>query len=171
MTQAAENGNIDAIEEMTTIALNQMDFDEAIYWGRKGATVQNAWCMHVLGEVAFHQRNFDTAEQWFLRNINVNAYPLSALEMGFLNLNAQDFPELHTDIDKAEYYFQLALKWDSSSAEAAYGIVTCMLAKEEYGDDPEYLRKLLKLACRSENREIKEQAREMLNDLETAMRG
>ena len=171
MAQAAENGDIDAIEEMATIALSQMDFDDAVYWGRKGAIVQNAWCMHVLGEVAFHQRNFDTAEQWFLRNINVNAYPLSAVELGTIYLNPQDFPELRTDIDRAEYYFQLALKWDSSNAEAAYGLVTCMLAKEEYGDDPEYLRKLLRIACRSENREIREQAREMLNDLEEAMRG
>ena len=170
MVQAAENGNIDAIEELATISLSQMDFDEAVYWGRKGAIVQNAWCMHVLGEVAFHQRDFYTAEQWFTRNININAYPLSAVELGTIYLNLQEIPEVRTDIDRAEYYFQLALKWDSSNPEAAYGLITCMLAKEEYGDDPEYLRSLLKLACRSENHEIKEQAREMLNDLESAMR-
>ena len=106
-----------------------------------------------------------------MRNINVNAYPLSAVELGTIYLNPQEFPELPTDIDRAEYYFQLALKWDRSNAEAAYGIITCMLAKEEFGDDPEYLRKLLRIACRSENREIREQAQNILSDFEAAMRG
>lgn len=93
------------------------------------------------------------------------------VELGTIYLNPQEFPELRTDIDRAEYYFQLALKWDRSNAEAAYELITCMLVKEEYGDDPKYLRRLLRLACRSENREIREQAQEMLSDFEAAIRG
>ena len=81
LIQAANSGDIGAIEELAENYFLQTDYQNATYWARKGAQNDNCGCLFILGEIAAMQRNFYDAEQCFMRNMNVNGDIESACEL------------------------------------------------------------------------------------------
>lgn len=163
LQQAGESGDLGAIEELASSYFLQMDYSRADYWARKGARVNDSSCMWLLGEIAFAQGNFFEADQWFSRNISVNADVDSASELGFLYLNIQDNPNQPKDIEKAANLFQFALRQNNSHPEASYGLAVCMLQYENF--DESLLKQLLQNATWSENAAIKDDARQFLQTM------
>ena len=164
LKNAAANGDMDAIEELATLYFNQMDYQNASYWAREGATVNDAWCLHLLGTIARDQRNFHEAEQWYSRNININGDSMSASNLGFIYFNPNDEPDMPKDLDRAEYYFQLALKKDNSNSEAAFGLGICLLNHDNV--DMNRVKSLLQTAYRNGTGEVKDAAQDLLRDIQ-----
>ena len=156
---AAENGDLDAIRDLTIQYYQQGDYQQATRWGRKGATVNDATCLYFLGEIAFAQEDFKSAENFWTRNVNINGDSLSATCLGNLYLNAEVF-------DTAEYFFGLALRSDNSNSEAALGLALCMMNIES--DDFEQIKQLLQLASRSEIYSTRDTAQQLLQQFREA---
>ena len=156
---AAENGDLDAIRDLAVTYFQQGDYQQSAYWGRKGATVNDATCLYLLGEVAFAQEDFKSAENFWTRNLNVNGDSLSATCLGNMYLNAEIF-------DDAQYMFELALRSDSSNSEAALGLALCMMNMES--DDVAKVKQLLQLASRSEIYSTRDVANQLLQQMREA---
>ena len=159
MQSAAENGDLDAIRELAVTYFQQGDYQQSAYWARKGATVNDATCLYLLGEVAFAQEDFKAAENFWTRNLNVNGDSLSATCLGNMYLNAEIF-------DDAQYMFELALRSDSSNSEAALGLALCMMNMES--DDVAKVKQLLQLASRSEIYSTRDVANQLLQQMREA---
>ena len=159
----AQNGNIDAIGEMATIYFNQMDFDNATYWAKKGAAYNDGWCLHLLGRIAYNRGNFGEAENWYIRNVNINDYSLSGTELGFMYLNLGDDPNLISDMDKAYYYFQKAYKSNSFNGDAALGLALCLINQND--SDGNEIKRLLQVAKRNATGDNKDLAQQFLNEI------
>ena len=164
LKDAAANGDMDAIEELSALYFNQMDYQNASYWAREGAAVHNAWCLHLLGTIARDQRNFREAEQWYSRNININGDSLSASNLGFIYLNPNDEPDMPKDLDRTEYYFQLSMKKDNQNPEAAFGLAICILNHDNV--DMNQVKSLLQITYRNGTGEVKDAAQDLLRDIQ-----
>ena len=125
MENAASNGNVDAIQEMAAMYFNKMDYENAAYWALEGAAINDGYCMHLCGAIASQTGNYGDAQQWYVRNINVNNYSLSASNLGWLFMNVNDDPNIETSIADAEHYFKIAVKADSFNSEGALGLAIC----------------------------------------------
>lgn len=159
MQAAAENGDIDAISDLAVTYFQQGDYQQSAYWARKGATVNDATCLYLLGEIAFAQEDFKAAENFWTRNVNVNGDSLSATCLGNLYLNAEIF-------DDAQYMFELALRSDNSNSEAALGLALCLINNNS--DDVAQVKQLLQLAARSEIYSTRDAANQMLQQMRAA---
>lgn len=155
--QAANRGDIDAIDELATNYYLQMDYQNAIYWARKGAQSNSCSCLYILGEIAFSQENFYDAEQCFMRNVNVNGHIDSACELGFIYLREDIGMK---DIEKAFNFFNFALQQNQNYPNAAYGVALCILETDE--PDINLVRDLMQLAINSENAVIRNDAQQTL---------
>ena len=159
MQSAAENGDLDAIRELAVTYFQQGDYQQSAYWARKGATVNDATCLYLLGEIYFAQEDFKTAENFWTRNVNVNGDSLSATCLGNLYLNAEIF-------DDAQYMFELALRNNNSNSEAAFGLAVCMMNNNS--DDVGKIKQLLQVAARSELYTIRDAANQILQQMREA---
>lgn len=159
MQSAAENGDLDAIRDLAVTYFQQGDYQQSAYWARKGATVNDATCLYLLGEIAFAQEDFKSAENFWTRNVNVNGDSLSATCLGNLYLNAEIF-------DDAQYMFEFALRSDNSNSEAAFGLALCMMNNDS--DDVAKVKQLLQLASRSEIYSTRDAANQMLQQMREA---
>ena len=159
----ANSGNIDAIGEMTTIYFNQMDYDNAVYWAKKGAASNDGWCMYILGLIAYETGNYAECENWHIRNVNTNDYSLSGTELGFMYLNLGNDPNFITDMDKAHYYFEKAYKSNASNGNAALGLAMCLMDRDD--SDGNEIKKLLQVASRNATGDNKELADRFLSEI------
>ena len=160
LIQAANNGDIDAIEEVAARYFLQVDYQNAIYWARQGAQSNSSVCLFILGEIAFTQNDFYAAEQFFMRNVNVNSHIDSANELGFLYLRDDTGMQ---DIEKAFYYFNFVLQQDQNQPEAAYGIALCLIEADT--PDVNLVENLLRVATNSENATIRNEAQQILREI------
>lgn len=156
---AAENGDLDAVQYLTIMYYKQGDYQNAAYWGRKGAAVDDDTCLYMMGEIAFACEDYKSAANFWTRNINVNGDSLSATCLGNLYLNADDY-------SNAEYYFDFALSRDNSNTEAALGMALCKLN----GDNPDLnqIEQLLQVASRSELFSTRDAAKQILQQIREA---
>ena len=150
--------------------LLQMDYQNAEFWARKGVREHNPESLFLLGVIASQQGNFGKCEQWHLQNVNFNSDADSASELGFLWLNPSENPELPTDLEKAKYYFDFALKQNSKHAEASYGLVLWLLMSDSL-DESDYsemsrFKELLRNATHSAQATIRDDAENILQDVE-----
>ena len=162
--QAAENGDLDAIQYLATNAYEQNDYQNAIYWAEKGAAFDDEICLYVLGDSAYSIGDHRTAESAFIRNVNVNGNSLSATSLGYIYFEAKD-------IDNAAHYFELALRADENNGEAALGFVNCVLdvAGKNNADPLETMQNIkpfLQIAARSQNYQTREGARQLLQQVQ-----
>lgn len=164
LIQAANAGDLDAIKILTVNYFKQTDYENAVYWGRKGAAVNDDTCLFILGEIAVNQENFAVAEKFFMRNINVNADANSASELGFLYLNPADNPNFPKDIERAATLFNFALQQNSTHPDASYGLAIYLMNQENY--DIEKFKQLLQQATRSENASVKNDAQQALQNIQ-----
>ena len=168
------NGNgweaIYAANRLANDYLLQMDYQNAEFWARKGVREHNPESLFLLGVIASQQGNFGKCEQWHLQNVNFNSDADSASELGFLWLNPSENPELPTDLEKAKYYFDFALKQNSKHAEASYGLVLWLLMSDSL-DESDYsemsrFKELLRNATHSAQATIRDDAENILQDVE-----
>ena len=153
ITQAANNGDLSSIRDLTLNYFMQGDYQNADNYARKGARVNDDVCLFVLGEIAFQQGNYQEAEQWFMRNINVNSDIDSACELGFIYIKAEN-------TERAVQLFSFALNQNSSQPDASYGMALCMLQSESY--DINQIKQLMQNALRSEQATIRDDAQQTL---------
>ena len=153
MMQAASNGDLGSIRELTSNYFLQGDYQNAIKYGRKGLSVNDDVCLFVLGEIALQKGNYEEAEQWFMRNINVNSDIDSACELGFIYIKTED-------IERASQLFSFALNQNRSHPNASYGMASCMLQSESY--DISAIKQLMQNALRSEQAFVRDDAQQTL---------
>ena len=153
---AAEQGDIDCIQILTSVYYRQGDYQSAAYWGRKGASFDDAICLYMMGEIAYAQNDYQAAANFFERNVNVNGDNLSATALGNMYLQAEN-------IGQAAYYFEFALRRDNSNGEAAIGLASCLLGDEN--PDLDAVEQLLQIATRSENQGTRDGARQLLQQI------
>lgn len=153
---AAEQGDLEAIQEMVIACYQQGDYQNAAYWGRKGAAVNDATCLYFMGEIAFAQEDYRAAENFWTRNANTNGDGLSATALGNLYLGADD-------LSSAEYYFDFALRRDNSNPEAALGLAICK--SNDDNADINQIKQLLQIAARSEIYSTRNAANDLLKDI------
>lgn len=153
MMQAANNGDLGSIRDLTLNYFLQGDYQNAVKYGRKGLSVNDEVCLFVLGEIAFQKGNYEEAEQWFMRNINVNSDIDSACELGFIYIKAEN-------IERAAQLFSFALNQNRSHPDASYGMALCMLQAES--DDISTIKQLMQNALRSEQAFIRDDAQQTL---------
>ena len=151
-----EKGDLDAIQMLTTVYYRQGDYQQAAYWGRKGAIANDEICLYIMGEVAYAQGDYDSAANFFERNMNTNGNVLSATALGNMNLQAENF-------EQAAYYFEFALRRDNSNGEAAMGLAGCLMNTED--PDLDAVEQLLQIATRSENQATRDGARNSLQQI------
>lgn len=155
--QAAEQGDIDCIQMLTTVYYRQGDYQKAAYWGRKGASFDDATCLYMMGEIAYAQNDYDSAANFFTRNVNVNGDTLSATALGNMYLQAEN-------VGQAAYYFEFALRNDNSNAEAAFGLGVCkMQDSNTYLEDVE---DLMRIAVRSDVHSTRDAAQQILQQIQ-----
>lgn len=159
MQNAAENGDLDAIRELVIAYYQQGDYQNAAYWARKGATVNDATCLYLLGEIYFAGEDYQSAANFWTRNVNANGDSLSATCLGNLYLNSEDY-------ETASYYFDIALRRDNSNAEAALGSALCNLNSENA--DFNRIEQLLRIASRSELYSTRDAANQLLQQINEA---
>ena len=152
----AENGDIDAIQMLTSVYYRQGDYQKAAYWGRKGASFDDALCLYMMGEIAYAQNDYQSAANFFERNINVNGDSLSATALGNMYLQSEE-------IGQAAYYLEFALRRDNSNGEAAIGLASCLLSDDN--PDLDKVEQLLQIATRSENQGTRDGAVQLLQQI------
>lgn len=162
---AANAGNIDAIQELMMTYFNQMDYNNAKKWAKKGAANNDALCLHILGEMALLTQNWNEAIQWFQRNVQINSFGLSAAELGSIFMNAEDDPRKPTDIPRAKGLFELALQENSEFGDAWAGLGYTYLASEN-GPDLATAKQCLQKALQFGAPETKQGARDLLKTIE-----
>lgn len=153
---AAENGDLDCIQILTNAYYRQGDYRQAAYWGRKGASFDDAICLYLMGEIAYAQNDYQSAANFFARNVNVNGDTLSATALGNMYLQAEE-------IGQATYYLEFALRRDNSNGEAALGLASCLLSDQN--PDLDKVEQLLQIATRSNNQETRDGARQCLQQI------
>lgn len=158
MLQAAKSGDIEAISTLAVMYFSQGDHRKAGYWARKGAGVNEEACLYILGEIAFQQENYAEAERWFTRNINANGNADSAVVLGNMYCLGEDY-------DNAAGYFQFALRQNRNHPEASLGLANCMLEGDPEDIDLNTLKQLLQNATRSEHAQVRDSARQILNEI------
>ena len=164
--QAADNGDLDAIGEMAATYFLKNDYSNAAYWARKGESRNDVTCLYLLGEIAIHRENYADAENYFMRNIDVNNDPDSAAELGFLYLNPANNPNLGKDVETAAKLFSFGLAQDNSHANSAYGLGLCMLETDDVNNiDMDFLKQLMQIAAKSENPAISKDALAVLQSI------
>lgn len=159
----ADSGNLDAIGELAAIYFNQMDYDNARYWCKKGCAYNDGWCMHLMGTIARDTGNYAEAERWYSRNTTINDYSLSASNLGYMYLNVNEDSNLVTDYNQAEYYFRKAYQSNMLNAEASFGLAMSLLAKGDF--NPNEVKQLLKSTVRNGEGEFKQGAQDLLNEM------
>ena len=151
-----EKGDLDAIQMLTSVYYRQGDYRQAAYWGRKGASFDDALCLYMMGEIAFAQDDYQSAEKFWTRNVNVNGDELSATCLGNLYLNAEQY-------DHAEYFFDFALRRNNSNPEAAFGLAVCKMQDENtYLED---IEQLMQIAARSDIHSTRDAANQILQQI------
>lgn len=164
LEKRATEGDIDAIQELATITFNREDYESAASWALTGAGYNDAWCMHLIGRIAYDNKNYAESMKWYEKNVNINNYSLSATELGFMYLNLDDNPQLPTDAYKANYYFDLAVRGDPSNGDAALGLAFCLIGQED--SNVNRIRSLLQTAINNSVIEgNKNLARELLSQI------
>ena len=158
---AANAGNMDAIQEMMMTYFNQGDYRDAQKWAKKGAASNDALCMHILGEIAMLSHNYQEAVRWFQRNVQINSFGLSASELGIILLNTDDDPAKPKDIFRAKGLFELALQEDPEYGDAWAGLGVAYLASDEDADMSK-AKQCLQKACELGSPETKKGAQELL---------
>ena len=153
---AAEQGDLDCLQILTSVYYRQGDYQKAAYWGRKGASFDDAICLYMMGEISYAQGDYQSAANFFTRNVNVNSDTLSATALGNMYLQAED-------IGQAMYYFEFALRRDKSNGEAAVGMASCLLNDEN--PDLNQVEQLLQMATRSDNQGTRDGARQLLQQI------
>lgn len=151
-----EQGDLDAIQMLTSVYYRQGDYQQAVYWGRKGAAFDDAICLYLMGEIAYAQNDYQSAANFFARNVNVNNDTLSATALGNMYLQAEE-------IDRATYYLEFALRRDNSNGEAALGLASCLLSDQN--PDLDQIEQLLQIATQSSNQETRDGARQCLQQI------
>ena len=119
---AANAGNIDAIQELMMTYFNQMDYNNAKMWAKKGAANNDALCLHILGEIARIGKKYDESIQWFQRNVQINSFAKSASELGCILMNFEDDPKCPKDTFRAKGLFEFALQDDNTDGDAWFGL-------------------------------------------------
>lgn len=153
---AGENGDLECIQILTGVYYRQGDYQQAAYWGRKGASFDDSLCLYLMGEIAFAQGDYNSAESFFSRNINVNGDTLSATALGNMYLQAQNYGQ-------AAYYFDFALRRDKSNSEAAFGLALCKMEdKDMYLED---IEELMQIAARSDIHSTRDAAQQILQQI------
>ncbi|MBE8949089.1 MAG: CDC27 family protein [Quinella sp. 3Q1] len=151
-----EQGDLDAIQMLTSVYYRQGDYQKAAYWGRKGASFDDATCLYLMGEIAYAQEDYQSAANFFERNINVNGDNLSATALGNMYMQAENYSQ-------AAYYFDFALRHDKSNAEAAFGLGVCKMETEDpYLED---IEELMQIAARSDIHSTRDAAQQILQQI------
>ena len=153
---AAANGDFEAVQCLAIMYYKQGDYQNSVYWARKGASVDDDVCLYLLGEIAFNNGDYKSAENFLKRNISVNGNIFSAILLGNMYINAND-------LDTAEYYFDFAFRRDNSNADAAFGLAFCMTKEEN--PDLDRMEQLLQIATRSDNIEKRDGSRQLLQQI------
>lgn len=153
---AGEQGDLDAIQMLTSVYYRQGDYQQAAYWGRKGAAFDDELCLYLMGEIAFAQGDYRAAENFFSRNVNTHSNTLSATALGNMYLQAENIPQ-------AAYYLEFALRRDNSNGEAAVGLAACLLSEDD--PDLDKVEQLLQIATRSDNKGTRDGAQQMLQQI------
>lgn len=153
---AATNGNLEAIQYLAIMYYKQGDYQNSVYWARKGASVDDATCLYLLGDVALNNGDYASSEKFLKRNVSVNGDILSATLLGNMYINAKD-------LNSARYYFDFVLRRDNSNADAAFGLVSCMT--EEENPNLDEMEQLLQISARSNNMEIRDGSRQLLQQI------
>lgn len=152
-----EQGDVDAIQMLTSVYYRQGDYQKAAYWGRKGASFNDELCLYLMGEIAYAQQDYRAAENFFSRNVNNHGNTLSATALGNMYLQAEDF-------NQAEYYFDFVLRRERSNPEAAFGLAVCKMQDQNtYLEDVE---ELMQIAVRSENHSTRDAAQQILQQIQ-----
>lgn len=151
-----EQGDIDAIQMCTSVYYRQGDYQQAAYWGRKGAAFDDELCLYLMGEIAYAQGDYRAAENFFSRNVNMHSNSLSATALGNMYLQAEA-------LEQAAYYFDFALQQDNSNGEAAIGLASCLLSDND--PDLDAVEQLLQIATRSSNKGTRDGARNLLQQI------
>ncbi|MBR0261741.1 MAG: hypothetical protein IJQ85_08115 [Selenomonadaceae bacterium] len=155
--EEAEKGNLDCIQMLTGVYYRQGEYQKAAYWGRKGASFDDATCLYLMGEIAFAQEDYNSADKYFTRNVNVNGDPLSATALGNMYLGIKDY-------SNAQYYFDFAFRRDKSNSEAAFGLAVCKMETEDpYLED---IEELMQIAARSDNHSTRDAAQQILQQIQ-----
>ena len=150
---AAEQGDLEAIQYLTVTYYQQGDYQNSDYWARKGASINDATCLYILGEIAFAQEDYRAAEKFFSRNVNLNGDGLSATALGNIYMQADN-------LDQAGYYFDIAFRRDNSNSEAAFGLAVCKMGDDN--TDINEIKHLLQIASRSEIYATRDAAKQIL---------
>ena len=163
---AAEDGNLDAIQYLATNAWKQQDYQNAIYWAKKGAEFDDEICLYLLGDSSYSIGDRRTALNAFIRNVNVNGNSLSATSLGIVCFQEKD-------LDNAAHYFELALRADENNGEAALGLASCVMTfAEQNNADPletfDAAKPLLQIAARSQNYQTREESKGLLRKIQEA---
>ena len=151
-----EKGDLDAIQMLTSVYYRQGDYQQAAYWGRKGIAFDDALCLYMMGEIAYAQNDFQSAANFFTRNVNNNSDTLSATALGNMYMQAENFGQ-------AEYYFDFVLRRERSNPEAAFGLAVCKMN----GGDPylEDIEELMQIAVRSDINSTRDAAQQILQQI------
>lgn len=153
---AGEQGDLDAIQILTSNYYRQGEYQQAAYWGRKGASFDDAICLYLMGEIAYAQEDYQSAANFFERNVNVNGDNLSATALGNMYMQAENYSQ-------AAYYFDFALRHNKSNAEAAFGLGVCKMETEDpYLED---IEELMQIAARSDNHSTRDAAQQILQQI------
>ena len=110
-----------------------------------------------MGEIAYAQEDYDSAANFFERNININSDSLSATALGNMYMQAEN-------IQQAADYFSFALRQDESNGEAALGLASAYISLDE-NPDLDLVEQLLQVAMRSENQGTRDSARQCLQQI------
>ena len=162
--QEAEKGNIDAMQYLASSALQQKDYQNAVYWATKGAEYDDDFCLYVLGMGAYSLGDKRTAVNAFTRNVNVNGDGSSAKTLGYIYMEAND-------IDNALHFFEIALNVNGNDGEAALGAANCIMSVADRSNALEvfeHVRPLLQIASRSEDHQVREGAQYVLRQIQEA---
>lgn len=151
-----EQGDLDAIQMLTSVYYRQGDYQRAAYWGRKGAAFDDETCLYLMGEIAYAQNDYQSATNFFARNVNVNSDTMSATALGNMYMQAENYSQ-------AAYYFDFALRQNKSNAEAAFGLGVCKMETEDpYLED---IEELMQIAARSDNHSTRDAAQQILQQI------
>lgn len=159
--EAANNGDLEAIQILASVYFKQGDAEKATYYAGKGAQVDDETCLYVLGSLAYQREDYKSAENFFLRSIRVNGDEPSAVALGEMYFSAEDY-------QKAEHFYRIAFRRNNSNNYVAFAIACCMLYNENNNFNE--IRELLKVASWSSNPSISGQAQELMGVVDEKQR-
>lgn len=162
---AANAGNMDAIQELMMTYFNQGDYREAQKWAKKGAGSNDALCLHILGEMARINENFNESIQWFQRNVQINSFGKSASELGCILMNFDDNPKCPKDTFRAKGLFEFALQDDNTDGDAWFGLAVAHMDDED-AKDFSVIKQCFQNAYKYGSPEIKNMAQALLKSIQ-----